>query len=215
MRPGPIQGDMVHPYLRRRSGEEPVDLSRATAVQEVLERTLGVPIFQEQVMQLAMVAAGFTPGEADSCAAPWPPGSAAAVSEHFEGKLLDGMRERGYDDEFRAAHLQADLGLRRIRLSRSRTRPASRCWSMTPRGSSITSRRPSPARCSTASRWGSTRRRSWCATRASTASRCGPVRCQAQRLGLHAGARARRRHRRCAWAAAGEVAVGGRRANAS
>jgi error-prone DNA polymerase len=64
VRPGPIQGGMVHPYLRRRRGEEPVDYP-STAVKRVLERTLGVPIFQEQVMELAMVAAGFTPGEAD------------------------------------------------------------------------------------------------------------------------------------------------------
>src|SRR6185295_15293090 len=64
VRPGPIQGGMVHPYLRRRRGEEPVTYP-SDAVKQVLERTLGVPIFQEQVMQLAMVAAGFTPGEAD------------------------------------------------------------------------------------------------------------------------------------------------------
>ncbi|HET7197388.1 MAG TPA: error-prone DNA polymerase, partial [Burkholderiales bacterium] len=64
VRPGPIQGDMVHPYLRRREGKEPVDYPNK-AVERVLERTLGVPIFQEQVMQLAVVAAGFTPGEAD------------------------------------------------------------------------------------------------------------------------------------------------------
>src|SRR5690606_12584398 len=63
IRPGPIQGDMVHPYLRRRSGEEPVSYP-SEDVRSVLERTLGVPIFQEQVMQLAIVAAGFTPGEA-------------------------------------------------------------------------------------------------------------------------------------------------------
>ena len=61
IRPGPIQGDMVHPYLRRRSGEEDVTYP-SEAVREVLERTLGVPIFQEQVMHLAMVAAGFTRG---------------------------------------------------------------------------------------------------------------------------------------------------------
>ena len=64
VRPGPIQGGMVHPYLRRRRGVEPVVYPSA-AVERVLKRTLGVPIFQEQVMELAMVAAGFTPGEAD------------------------------------------------------------------------------------------------------------------------------------------------------
>ena len=64
VRPGPIQGEMVHPYLRRRNGEEAVTYP-SKAVEEVLERTLGVPIFQEQVMQLAIVAAGFSPGDAD------------------------------------------------------------------------------------------------------------------------------------------------------
>ena len=64
VRPGPIQGDMVHPYLRRREGREPVEFPRPE-VKEVLERTLGVPIFQEQVMQLAIKAAGFSAGEAD------------------------------------------------------------------------------------------------------------------------------------------------------
>jgi error-prone DNA polymerase len=79
VRPGPIQGEMVHPYLRRRSGEEAVTYP-SEAVEAVLKRTLGVPIFQEQVMQLAIVAAGFTPGEADRlCAARWRPGSAKAV----------------------------------------------------------------------------------------------------------------------------------------
>ncbi|PTB84343.1 error-prone DNA polymerase, partial [Pseudidiomarina aestuarii] len=65
VRPGPIQGDMVHPYLRRRAGIEPVTYP-SPAVQQVLERTMGVPIFQEQVIKLAMVAAGFSGGEADS-----------------------------------------------------------------------------------------------------------------------------------------------------
>ena len=64
VRPGPIMGGMVHPYLRRRQGLEPVSYA-SEAVKKVLERTMGVSIFQEQVMQLAVVAAGFTPGEAD------------------------------------------------------------------------------------------------------------------------------------------------------
>ncbi len=64
VRPGPIQGGMVHPYLRRREGLEPVRYP-SPEMEAVLGRTLGVPIFQEQVMQVAMVAAGFTPGEAD------------------------------------------------------------------------------------------------------------------------------------------------------
>src|SRR4029077_11815070 len=64
VRPGPIQGGMIHPYLRRRNGQEPLTYPNA-AVEEVLAKTCGVPIFQEQVMRLAMVAAGFSAGEAD------------------------------------------------------------------------------------------------------------------------------------------------------
>src|SRR5437868_6915030 len=64
VRPGPIQGGMVHPYLRRRCGDEPVEYPDER-IRSVLEKTLGVPIFQEQAMRLAVVAAGFTPGEAD------------------------------------------------------------------------------------------------------------------------------------------------------
>jgi error-prone DNA polymerase len=99
VRPGPIQGDMVHPYLARRSATEPVTYP-SEAARVVLERTLGVPIFQEQVMSLAMVAAGFTPGEADHLRrsmAAWHRGGELEIFEH---KLLQGMRERGYADEF-------------------------------------------------------------------------------------------------------------------
>ena len=64
VRPGPIQGDMVHPYLRRRNGEEPVEYP-SKELEEILRRTLGVPLFQEQAMKIAIVAAGFTPAEAD------------------------------------------------------------------------------------------------------------------------------------------------------
>ena len=65
VRPGPIQGNMVHPYLRRRAGEEAVDVSQRRDSRRCCSKTLGVPLFQEQAMQLAVVAAGFTPGEAD------------------------------------------------------------------------------------------------------------------------------------------------------
>jgi len=100
VRPGPIQGDMVHPYLRRREGLEPVDFP-SEAVRSVLERTMGVPIFQEQVMQLAVVAAGFTPGEADQlrrAMAGWRKDK-VGLDQH-RAKLLEGLRERGYPDEF-------------------------------------------------------------------------------------------------------------------
>jgi error-prone DNA polymerase len=99
VRPGPIQGGMVHPYLRRRQGLEPVSYP-SDAVKGVLERTKGVPIFQEQVMQLAVVAAGFTPGESDRLRRSMAAWKRKGGLEHFEKRLVDGMRERGYDEQF-------------------------------------------------------------------------------------------------------------------
>ena len=99
IRPGPIQGDMVHPYLRRRNGEEAVDYP-SEEVKDVLQRTLGVPIFQEQVMQLAVVAAGFTPGEADRLRRAMAAWKRRGGLGPFEDKLINGMRERGYDEDF-------------------------------------------------------------------------------------------------------------------
>lgn len=99
VRPGPIQGEMVHPYLARRSGREAISYP-GKAVKEVLERTLGVPIFQEQVMKLAIVAGGFSAGEADQlrrCMAAW---NRKGGLEAFEEKLLSGMRQRGYEESF-------------------------------------------------------------------------------------------------------------------
>ncbi len=99
IRPGPIQGDMVHPYLRRRNGEEAVDYP-SDEVKGVLERTLGVPIFQEQVMQLAIVAAGFSPGEADRLRRAMAAWKRRGGLGPFEQRLIDGMRERGYNEDF-------------------------------------------------------------------------------------------------------------------
>ena len=99
VRPGPIQGDMVHPYLARRAGREPVDYP-SPEVKTVLERTLGIPIFQEQVMQLAIVAAGFTPGEADQLRRAMAAWKRKGGLEPFEIKLKQGMRERGYEEVF-------------------------------------------------------------------------------------------------------------------
>lgn len=99
VRPGPIQGDMVHPYLRRRNGEEEVTYP-SDAVREVLRRTKGIPIFQEQVMQLAVVAAGFTPGEADRLRRAMAAWKRRGGLEPFEAKLVSGMRERGYPEKF-------------------------------------------------------------------------------------------------------------------
>jgi len=101
VRPGPIQGDMVHPYLRRRQGIEPVNY-QSEAVKAVLERTLGVPIFQEQVMQIAMVAAGFSAGEADELRRAMAAWKRKGGLHAFEAKLKEGLREHGYTEEFAA-----------------------------------------------------------------------------------------------------------------
>ena len=90
VRPGPIQGKMVHPYLRRRQGDEKVDYAN-DAVKAVLARTLGVPIFQEQVIKLAVVAAGFTPGEADQLRRAMAAWIRKGGLNHFEDKLIHGM----------------------------------------------------------------------------------------------------------------------------
>jgi error-prone DNA polymerase len=99
IRPGPIQGDMVHPYLRRRNGEEAVEYP-SEEVKGVLQRTLGVPIFQEQVMALAVAAAGFTPGEADRLRRAMAAWKRRGGLGPFEDKLIDGMRRRGYSEAF-------------------------------------------------------------------------------------------------------------------
>ena len=99
VRPGPIQGNMVHPYLRRRAGAEPVAYPNA-AIREVLHKTLGVPLFQEQAMRLAVVAAGFTPGEADQLRRAMGAWRRPGVIDQFHGKLLEGMRQRGLSEEF-------------------------------------------------------------------------------------------------------------------
>jgi len=100
VRPGPIHGKMVHPYLRRRSGQEPIEFPD-DGVRRVLERTLGVPLFQEQAMALAVVAAGFTAGEADAlrrAIAAWK--RRGDEIARFERRLIEGMVGRGYGQEF-------------------------------------------------------------------------------------------------------------------
>ncbi len=99
VRPGPIQGDMVHPYLMRRKGVEPVTYP-GPEIASVLERTLGVPIFQEQVMQIAIVAAGFSGGEADQLRRAMAAWKRKGGLEPFRDKLITGMRERGYEESF-------------------------------------------------------------------------------------------------------------------
>ncbi|MCC7079478.1 MAG: error-prone DNA polymerase [Burkholderiales bacterium] len=109
VRPGPIQGGMVHPYLRRREKKEPITYP-SEAIKAVLERTLGVPIFQEQVMQLAVVAAGFTPGEADQLRRSMAAWRRKGGLEHFEQRLIEGMARNGYSEAFARQIYQQILG---------------------------------------------------------------------------------------------------------
>ena len=109
VRPGPIQGDMVHPYLRRRSRAEAVEYP-GEEVRAVLHRTLGVPIFQEQVMQIAIVAAGFSPGEADALRRAMGAWKRSGGLDPFRERLLEGMRAKGYPQEFAQRIYQQMLG---------------------------------------------------------------------------------------------------------
>ena len=99
VRPGPIQGDMVHPYLRRRNGEEPIEYP-SKELEEILGRTLGVPLFQEQAMKIAIVAADFTPAEADELRRSMATFKAKGMVSHFEEKLMNGMTKNGYSPEY-------------------------------------------------------------------------------------------------------------------
>lgn len=99
VRPGPIQGDMVHPYLRRRNGEEAVEFP-SQELEGVLGKTLGVPLFQEQAMRIAVVAAGFTPSEADRLRRAMATFRKSGVIHEFGVRLMDGMVARGYERDF-------------------------------------------------------------------------------------------------------------------
>lgn len=99
VRPGPIQGDMVHPYLRRRDDKEPVEFP-SKELEDILGRTLGVPLFQEQAMEIAIVAAGFTPAEADGLRRSMATFKAKGKVSDWERKLINGMVAKGYQEDF-------------------------------------------------------------------------------------------------------------------
>jgi len=101
VRPGPIQGDMVHPYLRRRDKIDPVEFPKPELI-DVLGRTLGVPLFQEQAMEIAIVAADFTPGEADQLRRSMATFKAKGLVSAFRDKLVAGMVKKGYEPDFAA-----------------------------------------------------------------------------------------------------------------
>jgi error-prone DNA polymerase len=165
VRPGPIQGGMVHPYLRRRMGEEPVDYP-SDEVRQALERTLGVPIFQEQVMQLAILAADFTPGEADQLRRAMAAWKRKGGLGPFHERLVGRMVAKGYSPEFAERIFKQIQGFGEYGFPESHAASFAllvyvSAW--------LKCHHPDAflAACSTASRWASTRRRSWCATRAS------------------------------------------------
>src|SRR5947199_606831 len=99
VRPGPIQGNMVHPYLRRRSGQEPISYP-SEALRQVLHKTLGVPLFQEQAMKVAMVAAGFSADEADQLRRAMAAWRKSGAIMRFHQKIIDGMLKNGYERQF-------------------------------------------------------------------------------------------------------------------
>ena len=197
VRPGPIQGDMVHPYLKRRAGKEPVTFpcpdpehGPPDELEKILGRTLGVPIFQEQAMKIALDAAKFSSEEANQLRKAMATFRSRGNIELLQDKMVGRMVARGYDPDFAAALLRPDQGLRRIWL------PGKPCRELRPPRLRVElAEMPISGgvrlrRCSTRSRWVSTRRRRSSATRRSMASRCAG-RCEPQRLGLHAGRSAR------------------------
>ncbi|TIS98923.1 error-prone DNA polymerase [Mesorhizobium sp.] len=99
VRPGPIQGDMVHPYLRRRQGKEKPEYPRPE-LEEILGRTLGVPLFQEQAMKIAIVAGGFRPGEADELRRAMATFKRTGTIGNYRKRMVDGMMKRGYEKDF-------------------------------------------------------------------------------------------------------------------
>ena len=117
IRPGPIQGGSVHPYLRRRNGEEPVTYPHPL-LEQCLKKTLGVPLFQEQLMQIAIDAAGFSPGEADQLRQAMGSKRSKARMAAMRERLMVGMAERGITGEVAEEIARQARGVRRLRLSR-------------------------------------------------------------------------------------------------
>ena len=124
VRPGPIQGDMVHPYLRRREGKDPVEYP-TPELKRVLGKTLGVPLFQEQAMQVAIVCAGFTATEADALRRSMATFKRTGGVTRFEEKMIAGMVANGYTRDFAERTFKQIEGFGSPTVSRNRTRPAS------------------------------------------------------------------------------------------
>ncbi len=186
VRPGPIQGDMVHPYLRRRAGRESVAYP-SPELRRVLEKTLGVPLFQEQAMQIAIVGAGFSPEDADRLRRAMATFKRNGEIHLFRDKFIAGMTGRGYTRRFRDTLLRPDRGVRHLRVSREPRRKfcvAGLCLGLDqmllPRNLRLRAvEQPADGvLCAGPDR--ARRARAW--------RRAAPGRRQFQRLGLHAGA---------------------------
>ena len=181
VRPGPIQGDMVHPYLRRRDRIDPENYPSpdpsagpADELENVLKRTLGVPLFQEQAMQIAIDAAKFTPDEADGLRRAMATFRHNGTVHRFEGKFIDGMVRRGYERAFAERCFDQIKGFGEYGFPESH---AASFALLVYASAWIKCHYPEvfcAAPSSTASRWAFTSRRSSCAMRAHMASKFGP-----------------------------------------
>ena len=154
IRPGPIVGQMVHPYLNRRAGREPVVYPHPS-LEPILKRTLGVPLFQEQLLRMAMVAAGFTGGQAEELRRAIGFKRSERRMKQIEVQLREGMARQGITGAGRRRHHPIDHVVCAVRLSRVARRElrAARLRERVSEGA--LSRRRSTRRCSTTSRWGS------------------------------------------------------------
>ena len=171
IRPGPIQGGSVHPYIRRRNGQEPITYLHPL-LENSLGKTLGVPLFQEQLMQMAIDVAGFTPAEADQLRQAMGSKRSRARMERLKAAAVRGDGRAGHHRRGGRRDLREDGRVRQLRLPRESHSCRSPTSSTRRRGSSSTSRPRSARRCSTPSRWGSGARTRCARTPAATVWWC-------------------------------------------
>jgi len=188
VRPGPIQGDMVHPYLRRREGREPVHYPKPE-LEQVLGKTLGVPLFQEQAMRVAITCAGFTPGEADMLRKSMATFKHTGGVSSFKAKLIDGMVANGYERTFAEQTFRQLEGFGSYGFPESHAASFAliayasawlKCWHPDVFCAALLN----------SQRWAFTRRHKSSGTRSGTASRCAP---SVSRLAMGLHTRADRR----------------------
>ena len=172
IRPGPIQGGSVHPYIRRRNGLEPV-VYHHPSMESALRKTLGVPLFQEQLMQLAVDCAGFSAAEADQLRRAMGSKRSTERMQRLRGRFYDGMRAlHGATDEVIDQIYEKLEAFANFGFPESHALSASLRWCSTRRGSSCTTRRRSVRRCCAHSRWASIHRSRWWPMRAGMACWC-------------------------------------------